>query len=545
MKDITLVTGLWDLKRDQLTDHWKRDFHDHYIRQFKNILELDCNLVIFGEYDIESFVWEKRDRRNTTFIYRPQDWFKQHFYDQIQSIRTNPNWYNQAGWLPESTQAKLDMYNPVVMSKMFLLNDAVSMTNYDSSHFYWIDAGLTTTVNLSFIQNADYKKLTDSDKFTFVGFPYEASNEIHGFSYPKINEFANGDVKIVGRGGFFGGPKKIINKINGEYYSLLNRTLSGGYMGTEESIFSILIYSLPELVQYYEIDSNGLIYKFFEKLKEDDYLPKTIKNKKRKVHKSAKVGLYVLGFNSPKQFQTLINSMSKYDNNFLLKTDKYLLNNSTDESTFEEYTELCETFEFTEIKKDNIGICGGRQFIAEHFQNETNLDYYFFFEDDMAFYLDTGLCKNGFPRSISDLYNSIIKISQKENFDFLKLNFTEFFGDNREQWAFQNVPSNKKSQFFPGAVRRPLIDYKSISSCNGVAYATGEVYYCNWPQIVSREGNSKLFLETTWTNPYEQTWMSHIFQETRKGKIKPGILLATPTEHDRFEHYPGEQRKEN
>jgi hypothetical protein len=39
--------------------------------------------------------------------------------------------------------------------------------------------------------------------------------------------------------------------------------------------------------------------------------------------------------------------------------------------------------------------------------------------------------------------------------------------------------------------------------------------------------------------------MSFIYQETLEGKIKPGLLLATPTEHDRFEFYPREDRREN
>ena len=54
-----------------------------------------------------------------------------------------------------------------------------------------------------------------------------------------------------------------------------------------------------------------------------------------------------------------------------------------------------------------------------------------------------------------------------------------------------------------------------------------------------------MFLETKWANPFEQTWMSHIFQLTREEKIKTGILLLTPTEHDRFDHYPKEERREN
>ena len=78
-----------------------------------------------------------------------------------------------------------------------------------------------------------------------------------------------------------------------------------------------------------------------------------------------------------------------------------------------------------------------------------------------------------------------------------------------------------------------------------IPYALGEVYYCNWPQVITREGSKKMFLDTVWANPFEQTWMSHIFQLTREEKVKTGILLITPTEHDRFDHYPKEERREN
>ena len=48
------------------------------------------------------------------------------------TIRNNPEWYNQAGWLSQSTQARLEMYNPLVMSKVFLLNDAKIMDPFNS-----------------------------------------------------------------------------------------------------------------------------------------------------------------------------------------------------------------------------------------------------------------------------------------------------------------------------------------------------------------------------------------------------------------------------
>jgi hypothetical protein len=214
---------------------------------------------------------------------------------------------------------------------------------------------------------------------------------------------------------------------------------------------------------------------------------------------------------------------------------------------------LCDKYGFEEIKKDNLGICGGRQFIAEH-ADKNNFDYHFFFEDDMFFYLGSSeFCKNGFKRKIKNFYNIMLQIVWNENFDFLKWNFSEFYGDNTKQWAWHNVPATTRAELFPEKPIKdtsnqdasPFTNYKHIKSYMSVPYATGEIYYCNWPQVVSRTGNKKMFLDTKWAHPFEQTWMSYIYQETLKGNIYPGILLATPTEHNRFEFYKAEERREN
>jgi hypothetical protein len=327
-------------------------------------------------------------------------------------------------------------------------------------------------------------------------------------------------------------------------------------MGTEESIFSIMTYKHSDLINYFEIESNGLVGKFFEDLKNETLLVRnenTIKTPNNL--DTNKVGLYVLTFNSPKQFKTLIESMNVYDQDYLLKTTKFLLNNSTDESTYEEYNELCEQNGFIHILPgENLGICGGRQYIAEHFE-KTDLDYYLFFEDDMFFYPNEGTtCKNGFNRFVSNLYSKSLEIIKKEDFDFLKLNYTEFYGDNGTQWSWYNVPQSVREEFWSDKPRLPEMGldpnapktkYDKVVSYKGIPYVSGEIYYCNWPQIVSRPGNKKMFLDTTWAHPFEQTWMSHMYQLIKKGELNPGLLLLTPTEHDRFEHYNRELRKES
>ena len=91
----------------------------------------------------------------------------------------------------------------------------------------------------------------------------------------------------------------------------------------------------------------------------------------------------------------------------------------------------------------------------------------------------------------------------------------------------------------------PNTVFKKIKSYNGLPYASGEIYLCNWPIILTKTGNYKCYLETKWAFPYEQTLMSYSFQETIKGNINPGILLLTPTEHNRFDHYEKSLRKES
>jgi hypothetical protein len=554
---ITLVTGLWNIGRDNLQEGWSRSYQ-HYLDKLSQLLEVDCNLIVFGDNELQQFVKERRNENNTQFILRNLDWFKNNeFYNKIQTIRQKPEWYNQVGWLKESTQAKLEMYNPLVMSKVFLLNDARILDKFNSDYMFWIDAGITNTIHPGYFT---HDKVLDKlskyvNKFHFVCFPYETTTEIHGFEINAMNNYSQSKVNRVARGGFFGGKKEVINDINTLYYSLMNDSLSKGYMGTEESIFTIMTYLYPQHINYSMIEGNGLMGKFFEDLKNDklEVLNDKVKINEHLSNDISKVGLYVITFNSPKQFETLIKSMLEYDPDFINKPRKFLLDNSTDLSTTPRYIELCEEYGFEHIKKDNIGIMGGRIFIAEHFNN-TDLSFQIFFEDDMFFYPKNETCKNGFNRYVPKLYQKSLEIIQKENFDFLKLNFTEFYGDNSVQWSWYNVPQDFRQKHWPNNPKLPQMgldpnspktEIKHINIHKGLPYVSGEIYLCNWPIVLSKEGNYKCYLETRWERPFEQTLMSYCYQETIKGRINPGLLLLTPTEHNRFEHYSAELRREN
>lgn len=142
----------------------------------------------------------------------------------------------------------------------------------------------------------------------------------------------------------------------------------------------------------------------------------------------------------------------------------------------------------------------------------------------------------------------------KEKFDFLKLSFTEVYMDNHIQCSWYNVPQTVRTQIWPSYDKLPVngldpntprTEFNKINVYEELAYIEGDVYYANWPLITSKEGNRKMFLNTKWAHPYEQTWMSHMFQETRKGNMKTAVLLASPINHNRIVWYKPYERKEN
>lgn len=551
----TLVTGIWDLGRGSIDDGgmgegvWKRSF-EHYLTKFKDFLTAtkEINLVIFIDPSIQDIVWEIRSRNNTAVYFHTKDNFNGNFFpffDKVQEIRTDKKWLSQNGWIKDSTQAQMPLYNPMVMSKMFLLHNAKIFNPFNSEYMFWVDGGITNTVHPGYFSHDKVISKIEElvNKFLFICFPYESETDIHGFYIKDMEKFAKeSPVNRVARGGFFGGHVDHIGKANEIYYSLLDSTLKKGCMGTEESIFTLMTYLDPDF-EYEFIKNDGLISTFFENIKngQTSLKPKT---KKIKNYSKEVIQLYINTFNCPKQLQLLLDSFEKNDNNFLLETEKILLNNSNNTNHDEEYNKIINKYNFKEIKEGNLGVCGARQRAAEMFK-DSQTKYMMFFEDDMLLDLSESFCPFGFKKNIKNFYRFIIKLMDKENYDFIKFSFSEFYGHNGEQWSWHNVPEPRKTEFFGKLYNRPLTKFKNIKSLDGNVYADGEIYYSNWPHIIGQEGNQKLFLDTTWAHPFEQTWMSHIYELTKQQKANPAILLSSPITHNRVYFYEGSERKEN
>ena len=565
--NVTIVSGLWNIGREE------RDFDEIYIERFKVFLKIPQPMILFLPEELHELVWSIRDSSNTFIKTFELDDFKTNLFaphwDACQGIRNDEAWREitgEHGWLKGSPQCKYEWYNPIVMSKMFMLHDASIYNNFNTEYFYWVDAGLNITVHEGHFTNGDFYNALPkfTDPFLFLSFPYQPAGEIHGFIQDKAELLAGGPIKYVCRGGLFGGHRQQIGETNAMYYGLLDRTLNMGMMGTEETLFSIMAHIEPQTYRRFMLDDNGLVIKFYDYILENraelEEIDVSRAVNKRIVTKTQldkiKTNLYILTFNFPEQIKHTLDTMRKTPE-WLEHPHIVVLDNSTNEEAQKQNKEICEKENFEYIHLGgNTGICGGRQAAAEHFDN-SDADYMFFFEDDMTVNppeLYGQLCRNGLSKYVKNIYKIVHKIMMVEDFDFLKLSFTEVYQDNNKQCSWYNIPQEIRTRDFPDYDKLPVqgldpncpeTKFDKIRVMDHLSYIDGDIYYANWPMIVSKEGNKKMFLENKWDHPYEQTWMSHIYQKQKEGYIKAAVLLASPIWHDRIKYYKPEERKEN
>lgn len=267
---VTYVTALLDIDRHTLDPSQARAFEAHYLPRFAEVLAIDAPMVVHVDASLEPFVWAHRDRENTQIVRLDKRALEAApFFAKVQAIRAREAWSGQADWLRESPQARLPHYNPLVLSKLLFLRRAARENRFGTERFFFVDAGLSSTVRGELLHEPSLSsRLAAATRdLLFLAFPYDGP-EIHGFPRRELEALAGGPVELVPRGGFFGGTADAVLGLAALYESLLHATLDAGLMGTEESLFAVLAARHPELVRPFVVGRDGLVFPFFEALRE-------------------------------------------------------------------------------------------------------------------------------------------------------------------------------------------------------------------------------------------------------------------------------------
>lgn len=140
----TIVTALYNINRENFSN-WGRKW-EQYRSYFRNILSLNCKMVIFVEKDMEDFVIQNRrgidpSLENTKLIVLPlqeSTFFK--YKDRIQEVMNNIN-FKTGLVAPDTPEVNYPMYDVVIYSKFFFLKQASDINYFNSDYFMWLDAG--------------------------------------------------------------------------------------------------------------------------------------------------------------------------------------------------------------------------------------------------------------------------------------------------------------------------------------------------------------------------------------------------------------------
>lgn len=247
MSEFVVVTAFFDIGRENW-QRYKRPLND-YLNNFRNLLSLKVNMVIFTEDKFCPFVNSIRSiltSVNTCIIpTQIEDLFMYKYLKKIIEIQNSPSYFlgHPNTNAPEICQP---LYNVVTCSKMDLVNKATQLEeckNY--SYFFWLDSGYThNTMDLSKLNWNPTRVFEHKDKMSVVAL--QSLDVVR--EDPREFFLQYEDVLI---GGFFGGYKEVINKIHKLYYELVEEMLEIGIKDDDQFYNTILAKRHPELFKIF------------------------------------------------------------------------------------------------------------------------------------------------------------------------------------------------------------------------------------------------------------------------------------------------------
>lgn len=264
--DITLVTCLFDIGRDSLSDFWKRDFST-YLKWFSELLSIQLPIIVYCKEDLNEFIENNRSKNNTHIInINPENLKSEWYYSSVQKIRASQEWRNSDSWIPYSPQGALELYAPVVLNKQYMLDKAVSNNVFNTEYFVWIDAGAANITDITLLNNMSFLNIKQYlNKMLYLCFKYNHPIG-HGFKKIDLDRYAGKSVEWLTRATLFGGSQKAIKDITPIYTGILKQTLENGHLGTEENILTLITYLYPELCNIEMITPPPNIEEFLRKL---------------------------------------------------------------------------------------------------------------------------------------------------------------------------------------------------------------------------------------------------------------------------------------
>jgi len=146
------------------------------------------------------------------------------------------------------------------MQKVLWLYDMAKRNPFKTKYFVWLDSGGICSPTIQ-LYGKEYlnKKLMwhlSHNRFFITRSPYGGgrAGEIHGCDMRKLKKLVPEDslVDHVCKGWIMGGTFEALDRLVPEYLKLINDSLNVGCLGTEETLFTILYHTHPDLIHAFD-----------------------------------------------------------------------------------------------------------------------------------------------------------------------------------------------------------------------------------------------------------------------------------------------------
>ncbi|XP_062605407.1 protein HtrL-like [Saccostrea cucullata] len=229
-QEAVFVTALYDIGREHWT-HFRRSF-DEYLSYFSNVLGLNVKMIIYSDESVQKFVLnERKNLHQKTQIYAlPFTDLEFYRYRQhIGNVLVSPEFRDSNEMLnhPEAFSVK---YLILMNNKVSFLSDAVRKNPFNSTHFFWIDAGYGHGDNLTQWKNFLPRVLLNKhNKITYI----ELNDPV---LYKDINEPHKVQMSPAFCGGFFGGDAAAILKYEKLYKKTFRKLLTENIVDDDQNV---------------------------------------------------------------------------------------------------------------------------------------------------------------------------------------------------------------------------------------------------------------------------------------------------------------------
>lgn len=256
-QSVTIVTAFFDIGRDNWSTSHARSV-DKYLENASRMLSLDNNMVIFIEPKYYDFVVDKRrDNKSITQIYKIElhDLPMYKNVSTFNSIMKSFKYRNALAdpTVPECTQP---LYDVIMFSKTWFIQQAIQHNDFNSTHWVWLDFGVhphmlrTEHLNTKLFQTG----VDDKIKFLCRSQPESSDLDLFDFYTSHTNRFA---------GTMFTGCTQNMLKLHEYMMQEVDTCINEQVIDCDQSLFAIVYLRHPELFKLYSGDWGDLIVNYY------------------------------------------------------------------------------------------------------------------------------------------------------------------------------------------------------------------------------------------------------------------------------------------